>query len=233
MPASNQTFPAPQPKDKAFVDYNEEAREWHTKGIIDIQVGIGENTANGPPKIDPDSEPFSHIYEGNPDGGDFTKTEVVDQPNIWYWVERLLPKRGDLLAPIIEGKNTATGWTSRPATAPARTYFVPRTRSELFPVYKQVEADEFHKDLDYKGSPRMQPILRPPWMRKDPISFKTLTVIHHVDGEVRDFERDLRSWLEVKHQSKILTACHEGNGRVRIKGDYVEDVVNWLKEQGF
>jgi hypothetical protein len=244
LTSPNQLFPPPQLKDKPYVEFTEEAKDWYTFGVVQSQIDGGLPDEPGPKsmkqkslEVDPDEKPFNQIYEGNDDEGNFTKVEAISDPAVWYWVERLIPKPGSNVAPKITPSGpTSTGWINRPATAPDRTYFIPRTRSNLFPVYKEIEGDEFHKELDgfsYTGSPRMQPILKPPFMRKDATSFKTLTTIHHVEGDLRDFERDLRTYLESKYGTKILTACLEGYGRVKLKGNFVEDTANWLKEQGF
>ncbi|KAI1286091.1 hypothetical protein HDE_11277 [Halotydeus destructor] len=224
----------PRPTDGAYIKYDEEAIEYFTKGIIESQVHLHDKEEIRD-EVNPESEPFKQIYVGNEDHGNFTDVEVVDA-KYWFWVDRLLPSKEKLMAPKIKGDDVVypSGWAPPPITAPDRTYFVPRTRNNLCPVYKTILPDEFHEIPKWIGRPRQQPMVMPiPYRKKDPKTFKTLTRITNVDGELRDFERDVREWLEEKHKVKILSACHEGKGTVDFKGNYVEDVVSWLQRNGF
>lgn len=237
LPFEPEHPPLPRETDyeSPYIQYDKEAREWYTKGLIISKTDVHENRQRDPLRVDPSAEPFKEIYDQ--DTKTFTKVEVVDDPKMWYWVERLLPKQQSTIPVQFRDENKQelpSGLTLPSKQPPQKSYFVARTRTRLLPVYKLVEPDEFARPLIWgKRKPRDAPMLPIPYSRKDPISFKTLTVVGRIEGQARDLERDLRTFLEQKYQKKILTAVGEAKGQLKIKGNYVEDVAKWLSDQGF
>ena len=207
--------------------YSPEAREYYTDGMIEE---IWKSRKEPPPiEVDPESEPFRQVYEGN-SGDAFSSAEVVNDPNVWYWVQRILPKEEQTIPHLTQddvGKDPLpSGWIAPRKQKPELPYFVKRTRNNLLPVYKVVEVREKHRDYarvkwrtiqDYV--PERQP--------------ETVTLIKFVEGDIRALEQELRSKLEAKHKRKILSGVREPQGQIIFKQDHVEDIVNWLHEKGF
>ena len=215
-----QDTPFPKRTDDEIYDLQNIKFEWqykHTSGT----------------DIDATEEPFSSIYNDH-QGDRFTGVTTVD-PSRWVWVERLLPIKLALPIKGEPGQVKPSGFVVPHQVKPKLSYFVARTRSHLFPVYRNyILPKDATKD-------RAKGWLTNKWKWlyindkyekefPDPL---VVTLIKRVDGDIWKFEEDLRGDLEVKKQGRILSACNEIEGTLRLKGDYVLDVVEWLKEKGF
>lgn len=223
-----QSVRPPIPEDEPYFHYTPEAQEYYTEGIIEKMWKDG--SWNEPPtQVDPAAEPFCQVYEGVK-GDQFSPATVVSDPDVWYWVQRVLPKEEQtvrLLTTADVGSDPLpSGWKAPAAVKPPLPYFVRRTRNNLLPVYKQVEVREKYRDfkrikwrtiLEYV--PERQP--------------ETYTEIRYIDGDIRKLEQEIRSFLEQKCGRKILTAVREPQGQIYLKQDHVVDIVNWLQEKGF
>lgn len=191
----------PTPYDQPYVKLDQE--EIVSLEKLDIKTIAGGRWNSSAPREEAkwDEPPFNEILEGVPCDR-FTQVEVVRDPGVWFWVERLLPKA---TPPPPKEEIGATGWVPQPKTKPNLPYYVPRTRSHLFPVYKQT-------------------IIHGPL---------TQTMVQNISGNVWQFEKDVRDYLEEKHGQKMMTSVNEASGKLRIKGDYCNDVVKWLTDNGF
>ena len=236
----NQTTRLPQPTDVPYAHYTKEQQEYYWKGYVQSRAARSMSWMDGDHEkyddllaedgINPIEEPYSHIYEGVDDKGFYSKAEVVSDPNVWFWVQRLFPREPLPHDNIITSENPEykpSGWKPASKTAPALAYFVPRTRGGLLPVYKKL----FRRDT-YKDKKRV--IWRKIWVdhipEREP---EVATVISRCDGDPRELEKDVRGFLEHKYQKKILSAVNESTGHLTLKGNWIFDVVKYLEDKGF
>lgn len=86
-------------------------------------------------------------------------------------------------------------------------YFVGRSRIHGLPVYTEAEKPSYTKKF---------------------------TKIKKVQGDIWQFEKDLIDWLRPhSFDALVATQVSEVNREVRIKGDYMELVKQFLLERGF
>lgn len=161
------------------------------------------------PDVDPEQAPYSYVYKGNPDFGWFTRTESVteNEPERWFWVERLLPKYDDSPHLTAIPRELPSGYTPQSFVPPDLPYFVNRTRNGLYPVYKQVHHSE---------------------------SRGVETVVQNIEGDVWKFEQDLREWLRDKRPDlDYEPGVYEARGKILVKFDCVFEIVDFLRSKGF
>lgn len=123
----------------------------------------------------------------------------------WKYVERLIPP---LTVPISTMKvefPAPSGWQPPADTGLNLPYNVCRTRTQQPPVFLEAR----------NGQTRL------------------LTKVRYIEGDIWGLERDLRTYLEGLHQKRILTQVHEVANFIRFRGDYVNDVKQWLMSKGF
>ena len=160
-------------------------------------------------EVDPEQAPYSYVYQDKPDHGWFTKTESIieKEPERWFWVERLLPNHKESPHLNLKATELPSGYNPQPFVPPDLPYFVNRTRSGLYPVYKQIYFSE---------------------------SRPTTTVVNHVIGNLWKFEQDLHDFFR-KHDPDFdyEAGVNEAKGQLTIRGNCVMTVVDFLKAQGF
>ncbi|XP_015781233.1 uncharacterized protein LOC107359263 [Tetranychus urticae] len=195
---------------------SKEDREFLSKGFITekLEVKVADQPIKYLPELDPDSEPFNHIYKDVDDKGFFTRTENITEkdPDRWFWVERLIkrkelsdyPKYADQEP---DKQNFPSGYTPISKTKPNLPYFIRRTRSGMFPVYKLINGnDEVH------------------------------TFIKFIDGDVWKARDDIINYLKSIKQLTVednLVSVNEVKGALTFKGNHVLDVVGFLNDKGF
>jgi hypothetical protein len=160
--------------------------------------------------VNPEEQPFNEIYADAVNSDTFTDTRnlLQDQPDRWYWVERLMPSAihpRQTRAQTEPIQSTDGGFVAPPSKSPSLPYFVPRTRNNLLPVYKVVE---------YKDQ-------------------KAKTVVRNVTGDLWTLERVLRSILEPLQAERLLSAVNEVTGEIRFMGSYERQVSDHLIKLGF
>lgn len=158
----------------------------------------------------------------------------------WPWVERLLAKPY-LSAPIREDSVLIT---PIPKTPPNLPYFVQRTRTRVFPLYRTYEVvgrdqsrywrnrwdglyNKYHTDI-------LDNLDEIKWENNEQTI--TVTKVGRVRGDIWAFEEAARRYLEEKAEDKdikVLTAVNEVRGVVTFKGDYIHDLHQFLVEKGF
>lgn len=131
---------------------------------------------------------------------------------------------------------------SVPKSIPKEEYFVSRTRTRAFPLYREYRVigrnykTYWRNRWDGLYNKYHTDILR----RLDEIKFEenettiTVTVIRKISGDIWKFQSDARNYLESKNGIPIvLVAVNEINGVVQFKGDYVDDLQQFLVDKGF
>jgi mitochondrial ribosomal protein L49 len=199
-------------QESPYAKYNKEEREYLTKGIYDRSIILGipefddKKIESLKPKVDPNSEPFRQIYLDTEDNDNFTQAQVLTQkePELWYWVERLLPKEEKAYYANVERKFYPSGYKPPPLIPPNLDYFIPRTRAGIFPVYKTIEKTN-----------------------------RVLTLLNRVDGNIWKAAKSLRQFLEQQSGQKIVSSINEPKKRIIVKGDHVFHIIEWLKHKGF
>lgn len=227
-------FPLKPRDEPAYMRYTAEQRDYFWRGLVRKQGAfiphelprdkyeIPEPVRPEPQKVvDPESEPFRQIYEGNEDGGNFSGAEVVDRDNVWFWVQRLLPDPSPPDLPHSDSRERMpSGWIPPPITPPDRSYFVRRLPNGLFPVSKQL----IHREVI-----RVKRVDEHVFDQHPDV----LTIVELVDGQIRDLERDLLDHVQSIKKKKVLSAVSEFQSTITLKGDHVEEVVHWLEQNGF
>lgn len=132
-----------------------------------------------------------------------------------------------------------------PKSPPELPYFIQRTRSRLYPLYRKYEVEgrdhsrywrnrwdglfnKYHTDI-------LENLFDIKWENNETIV--TITEIAKVQGDVWEFEKDAREFLEqnteLKKGERILTSVNEVRGVVQFKGDHITLMYQFLKEKGF
>nr|XP_022334514.1 39S ribosomal protein L49, mitochondrial-like [Crassostrea virginica] len=131
-------------------------------------------------------------------------TEYEESTEEYKYVEKLLHKKLIPEPPKHAVYPTPSGWFPQSEEAKKLPYFVHRTKNHNMPVYL---------------------------LKKGPME---RTQIVKVDGEIKLFCEDLKSFLSERYPSRIhYTQTNEINNKVLVRGDFVEDVVEFLKQKGF
>ncbi|ESP01624.1 hypothetical protein LOTGIDRAFT_139457 [Lottia gigantea] len=121
------------------------------------------------------------------------------------FVDRLLPKQTVPQVPDNITGITPSGWIPSKESSTSLPYFVRRTKNHMLPVYAEVQHTNRH-----------------------------LVRIKNIDGDIWAFEKDLCEYLENKHNKRpILSQIHEVGRFIRIKGQYIHDVGDFLINKGF
>lgn len=86
-------------------------------------------------------------------------------------------------------------------------YFIHRSRNHMLPVYLEVSM---------RGTRR-------------------ITQINNVDGDIWEFEKAIRKYLQRIYGDKkvVATKVHEVCGHLCIHGDHVSRINEWLLKKGF
>lgn len=163
-------------------------------------------------KVNPEEEPFNAIYSDSksPEAQQYTKAKNITTPELWDYVERLARIK---VAPKPKTRKQGepitplpSGLVPPPETPPDLPYFIPRTRNYLLPVYYYLAEKED----------------------------QCTTMVIQIQGDLWQFEHDLRTHLESLHSGKrILTSVREPDARVLFKGKHLHQIVDWLHSKGF
>lgn len=138
-----------------------------------------------------------------------TYTSVEESKEDFQFVEKLLPRVTAPPVPIDSLMNypTPSGWIPVAPVNPNAPYFVGRSRIHSLPVY-----------MDVRG----------------PSMTKKYTLIKKIQGDIWQLEKDLINWIRPhSFDALVATQVSEVNRTIRIKGDYMELVKQFLLERGF
>lgn len=138
---------------------------------------------------------------------EYPEVEVLKNPPEWKYVERLLPK--EVIPKLVPKPEYPSGWKPQSVgmgDIEKVAYYIPRTRNHMIPVYLETT---------FRGQRRV-------------------TVVKHVQGNLWQLERELRQIVEkARNGRKCATRVNEMSGQVRIHGDYVDVVREYLKSKGY
>lgn len=155
--------------------------------------------------------------------------------------------------------DAALGLPPLPETPPDLPYFVPRTRTYLYPLYRSHEIigrdyktywknrwdgkfNKYHEDI-------LQNLDEIKWENNE--KTVTFTKVNKIQGDIWRFERDARDYLEQQNKyvyplddsvdspkanengERILSSVNEVRGTVKFQGDFVTDLFQFLMKKGF
>ncbi|XP_005189786.1 large ribosomal subunit protein mL49 [Musca domestica] len=138
---------------------------------------------------------------------EYPEVEILRNPPEWKYVERLLPK--PVIPKVAQKSEYPSGW--KPQSMGLKDmdkleYYVARSRNHMVPVYLETT---------FRGQRRV-------------------TVVKHVQGNVWQLEKELRTIVEKERNGKLCaTRVNEMSGQIRIHGDYVDVVREYLKSKGY
>jgi len=135
-------------------------------------------------------------------------TEVEKSYAEWKYVEKILPKKYIPEPPKDPTVVYPSGWKPPSPPSLGAQYFIPRTKNHLVPVYLTIFTRQ-------RGQRR--------WTR-----------IKQVEGNIWALEADIGNYLKKLFPEKVIqTWVNESYRIVYIKGEYEEQVKDWVVQQGF
>lgn len=137
-----------------------------------------------------------------------TYTGVIESAEDFRYVERLLPRDTVPPAPTkFSFESPApSGWIPAAAVPPPLPYFVRRTRWHNLPVYLIVCEN----------------------------GTKHLTSVRHIQGDIWQMDQDLREFMTpLMFDGLVATQVSEVNRFIRLKGNLIEPMKQFLLERGF
>ncbi|XP_012227385.1 large ribosomal subunit protein mL49 [Linepithema humile] len=134
----------------------------------------------------------------------YTDYEITNDPKEWEYVERLLRYK-TIPKPPTGDVQLSSGYKPARAVSTDYSYFIERTKNYMQPVYLRIT---------HRGT-------------------KRYTKIGKIQGDIWALERDLKKYLEERTGVKTASQIHEFAGILKIKGDYVNRVKEWMDTKGF
>lgn len=75
--------------------------------------------------------------------------------------------------------------------------------------------------------------MQPVYLYRSPRGIKKVTEITKIQGNIWALEHDIKKYVEECTGRKIATQIHEFAGLIKVKGDYVNRVKEWMHTKGF
>ncbi|XP_031849251.1 mitochondrial ribosomal protein L49 [Nomia melanderi] len=130
--------------------------------------------------------------------------EVTRDPEEWKYVKRLLkPKL--IPEPKFENKSYPSGWKPPTSKPGDHPYYVQRTKNYMLPVYLEIS---------FRG-------------------LRRITTIKKIQGDIWTLEAELKQYLETATNKIIGIRINELTGEIKLRGDYVSLVKEWMHSKGF
>lgn len=129
--------------------------------------------------------------------------EILKNPPEWKFVERILPKA---TVPVPTPKtNYTSGWTPQKAEAFKQPYFIKRSRNHMIPVYL---------NISFRGT------------RKQ-------TIIRNIKGDIWHFHQEIMDYIKYYMARDERSRVNEFTQQIKINGDYVNLIKDYLSSKGF
>jgi len=128
----------------------------------------------------------------------------------WKYVEKLMPHVYVPDAPTDPNQEFPSGWHPPRVTRENchLPYFISRTKNHMVPVYLVVPGE-------FRGEVRR-------------------TQIKFVEGNLWVLEKEIAAFLQAKYPKKVIgTWVNESWRQVFVRGEYVNDVREWVLDRGF
>ncbi|XP_018402974.1 PREDICTED: probable 39S ribosomal protein L49, mitochondrial isoform X1 [Cyphomyrmex costatus] len=134
---------------------------------------------------------------------DYTDYDITKDENEWKYVERLFGPK--IIPKPAENNEFPSGYKPASASPTDNAYFIERSKNHMQSVY----------------------------LYRNPRGTKRVTKITKIQGNIWDLERDLKQHVEEHTRKKIASQIHEFAGTIKIKGDYVNCIKEWMNTKGF
>ncbi|KAM9785359.1 large ribosomal subunit protein mL49 [Neosynchiropus ocellatus] len=128
---------------------------------------------------------------------------IIESTEEYKFVERLIPASRVPDPPRHTGP-TPSGWTPPADSPPDLPYMIRRSRMHNIPVYT---------DLTHGNR----------WM----------TLVRKVEGDIWALEKDVREFLRDVTGKELPTQVNEVTMTLKVKGQYDQELKQWLSEKGF
>lgn len=131
------------------------------------------------------------------------KVVVLKNPPEWKYVEQLLAAP---TIPVPSPKaDYSSGWTPQKPEALTQAYFIRRSRNHMLPVYLKI---------GFRG------------LRK-------VTLIRNIKGDIWKLNNELMDYIEYYMAKKERSHVNEFTQQIKINGDYVNLIKDYLASKGF
>jgi len=80
---------------------------------------------------------------------------------------------------------------------------------------------------------RTKNYMQPVYLESTYRGMRKITKISKIQGDIWTLESDLKKYIEERTGTKIASQIHEFVGTIKIKGDYVNRVKEWMAMKGF
>ncbi|KAH0954321.1 hypothetical protein HN011_005515 [Eciton burchellii] len=134
----------------------------------------------------------------------YTDYEITSDPNEWKYVERTFRYKV-IPKPPMGNIELPSGFKPVQASPRDNPYFIERTKNYMQSV---------HLLLCNKG------------VRK-------ITRINKIQGDIWMLEHDIKEFIEKNVGEKLATQINEYAGTIKIRGDYVNRIKEWMDMKGF
>ncbi|CAL9703557.1 unnamed protein product, partial [Knipowitschia caucasica] len=132
-----------------------------------------------------------------------TRPKILESTEEYKFVERLIPPSQVPAPPPYSGPSPS-GWQPPSATPPDLPYSIRRSRMHNIPVYSDITHGNRH-----------------------------MTLIRKVHGDIWALERDVRAFLQQATGKEFPTQVNEVTMTIKIKGQFQQEVKEWLQRKGF
>ncbi|XP_078001269.1 large ribosomal subunit protein mL49-like [Glandiceps talaboti] len=145
----------------------------------------------------------SSLEAADPSPNEFT--DVIESKEDFKYVQRLLPQLEVPSPPKHAQYPTPSGWVPQKEPSPDCPYYIRRTRFHSWPVYAM-----------YKDGGGRQ-----------------ITTVNKIEGNIWELEKDLTLHLEGIMGEKVHSQVNEIGMFISYKGIFVQEVKDWLRDNGF
>lgn len=131
------------------------------------------------------------------------EVEILKNPPEWKFVEQILPK---LTVPVPTPKpEYSSGWAPQKSEAFKQPYFIKRTRNHMIPVFLQI---------GFRGQ------------RKQ-------TLVRNIKGDIWHCHQELMDYIKYYMAKDERSRVNEFTQQIKIHGDYVNLIKDYLQSKGF
>lgn len=129
--------------------------------------------------------------------------QAFENPPEWKYVERLIPL--PTIPQVTPKAEYPSGWKPPSEQALTYPYHIRRNKSHMVPVYLKISRRNMNKQ----------------------------TLVKNIKGDIWALNRDITEYVEDYMQNKIRTRVNEFVGHIKINGDYMNLVKDYLIRKGF
>ncbi|XP_066507214.1 mitochondrial ribosomal protein L49 [Hoplias malabaricus] len=129
--------------------------------------------------------------------------EIQESTEEYKFVERLIPP-SRIPPPLKHEGSAPSGWRPPAETQPSLPYMIRRSRMHNIPVYSEIK----------HGNQKS-------------------TILRKVEGDIWALNTDVREFLTELTAKETVTQVNEVTATIRIKGEFHNELRDWLQSRGF